>query len=306
MIKNNLVCLLSSILISGQLWATSLQTSSVVNHSTPKTIIQTDDSDLIESFNINPYGKLVDVNSTKKTEAHTISFNQNPFIYGSGYYDTESNLQYMGARYYSSDIGRFMAQDSYDLINRYNYANANPIMNIDPDGHNALGTLAGILEFGAGFIPGVGEVLLAKDVVEAAEDKHEGIPVWEFALIIVGTSALTLAGNKIYKKFTMKKEPLHHIGNKATLREQSITIEKLEQENFILRSEHEFMISELKSENLKLKADKKSSDDDIKNLKTRGLCVEKSLIKYYRETQFYKNKLVPNLNYKINQFKNHK
>jgi len=42
----------------------------------------------------------------------------------------------MGARYYSPDLERFMAMDSYDLINRYNYANGNPIMFIDPSGHS--------------------------------------------------------------------------------------------------------------------------------------------------------------------------
>ena len=157
--KTIIVCLLSSVLISGQLWASSLQTSSSVNHSTPKTMIQTVDSTLIESFNINPYGKLDDVNRTKQPEARTMNFDQNPFIYGSGYYDTESNLQYMGARYYSADIGRFMAQDSYDLINRYNYANANPIMFIDPDGHMAAEISYGLNI--AGFIAGVASAIFS-------------------------------------------------------------------------------------------------------------------------------------------------
>ncbi|MDC0535829.1 RHS repeat-associated core domain-containing protein, partial [Francisellaceae bacterium] len=70
------------------------------------------------------------------------NFELNPKIYGSGYYDSESNLQYMGARYYSADIQRFMAQDSYNLLNHYNYANGNPVMNYDPDGHLSLSKIA--------------------------------------------------------------------------------------------------------------------------------------------------------------------
>ena len=152
--KSQVIYFLISILISSQLWASILQTASSVNHSTPKTMIQSSESTRIQSFNINPYGELDDINTTKKSEARIMNFDQNPFVYGSGYYDTESNLQYMGARYYSADIGRFMAQDSYDLINRYNYANANPIMNIDPDGHmaawvnytlNSVGVFFGVL-----------------------------------------------------------------------------------------------------------------------------------------------------------------
>ena len=72
--------------------------------------------------------------STEPDNQNLINFMINPKVYGSGYYDPESNLQYMGARYYSAETQRFMAQDSYNLLNRYNYANGNPVMNYDPDG----------------------------------------------------------------------------------------------------------------------------------------------------------------------------
>ena len=142
-----------------QSYADVLQTSIGANHGTPKVVTQSENTITSRSLEINPYGKLSDVNQDQ-AEAIGIVFEQNPFVYGSGYHDTASALEYMGARYYSADIGRFMAQDSYDLINRYNYANANPIMYIDPDGHFAISDLlphskGGWVGMGAGIFVGV-------------------------------------------------------------------------------------------------------------------------------------------------------
>ncbi|MBK2124758.1 RHS repeat-associated core domain-containing protein, partial [Fangia hongkongensis] len=53
-------------------------------------------------------------------------------------YDSESGLNFQRARYYNPATQSFMAQDSKDLVNRYNYADSNPVMNYDPSGHNAI------------------------------------------------------------------------------------------------------------------------------------------------------------------------
>jgi RHS repeat-associated protein len=59
--------------------------------------------------------------------------------------DTESGLDYFGARYYSSAIGRFSSPDSVagdpmnpQSWNLYNYVQNNPLKNIDPDGHDCI------------------------------------------------------------------------------------------------------------------------------------------------------------------------
>jgi len=62
-------------------------------------------------------------------------------------YDAETELSYMGARYYDGQVGRFTAQDPANLDNRitkflydpqqlntYSYARNNPLMFTDPDG----------------------------------------------------------------------------------------------------------------------------------------------------------------------------
>ena len=56
--------------------------------------------------------------------------------------DDESGLIYFGARYYDPKLGRFITADTIvqspsnpQTLNRYTYANNNPVNNIDPDGH---------------------------------------------------------------------------------------------------------------------------------------------------------------------------
>jgi RHS repeat-associated protein len=63
--------------------------------------------------------------------------------------DTESGLDYFGARYYGSSMGRFMSPDWSDTpmaipygdlenpqsLNMYAYVNNNPLSNVDDDGH---------------------------------------------------------------------------------------------------------------------------------------------------------------------------
>lgn len=62
----------------------------------------------------------------------------NPFLYSGEYRDLESGLIYLRSRYYNPSIHRFMQRDSYQLSNRYNYAQDNPIMSVDPSGHSAI------------------------------------------------------------------------------------------------------------------------------------------------------------------------
>ncbi len=61
--------------------------------------------------------------------------------------DPESGLVYMQARYYDPAVGRFLSVDPVGPspgntfnFNRYDYANNNPIVNIDPDGRQSTVT----------------------------------------------------------------------------------------------------------------------------------------------------------------------
>src|SRR6185369_10922944 len=70
------------------------------------------------------------------------------------YKDTESNLQYLNARYYNSTNGQFLSEDSKFLdipshqdlkdpqtLNSYAYSNDNPVVVSDPSGNGGLGAV---------------------------------------------------------------------------------------------------------------------------------------------------------------------
>ncbi len=73
-------------------------------------------------------------------KAGSLSIRDDPFGYSDQYTDHESGLQYLRVRYYNPVIMRFTQMDTYPLLNRYAYATENPIMDDDPNGHNAVGT----------------------------------------------------------------------------------------------------------------------------------------------------------------------
>ena len=57
--------------------------------------------------------------------------------------DTESGLDYFGARYYGSSMGRFMSPDEFgghledpQTLNKYSYVGNNPLSRTDPTGHD--------------------------------------------------------------------------------------------------------------------------------------------------------------------------
>ena len=75
--------------------------------------------------------------------------------------DPESGLTYMGARYYSPALGRFMGVDPAGVdesnvhsFNRYAYANNNPYTYVDPDGEFAVNIALGVFGGVVGAIAG--------------------------------------------------------------------------------------------------------------------------------------------------------
>lgn len=65
----------------------------------------------------------------------------NPIRYAGEYYDEESGLYYLRARYYDPSIGRFISEDSNEgqlnnplSLNLYTYCENDPVKYVDPDG----------------------------------------------------------------------------------------------------------------------------------------------------------------------------
>jgi RHS repeat-associated protein len=93
------------------------------------------------------------------TGSLTVAFSSNYVPYGPNYgpsgsevfmytdkpYDSVTGLYYFGARFYDPNIGRFVTQDSYwgkqrdpQSLDRYIYAEDNPMKMVDPSGHMVM------------------------------------------------------------------------------------------------------------------------------------------------------------------------
>jgi RHS repeat-associated protein len=89
--------------------------------------------------------------------------------------DTETGLDYFGARYYGSRIGRFTTVDPAYVLeenlvdsqrwNRYAYARNNPLKYTDPDGRL---TDIGVTRFTGGEVSGTQKAALVADIAAAA------------------------------------------------------------------------------------------------------------------------------------------
>lgn len=93
----------------------------------------------VGSYTYDAYGNVI-------TEIGDVA-KDNPIRYAGYYYDLETKNYYLQARYYNPENGSFLAIDplpgnDYSPIsqNGYTYAENNPIMLIDSDGHAAVGT----------------------------------------------------------------------------------------------------------------------------------------------------------------------
>ncbi len=141
----------------------------------------------------------VDVNGVKKEVAEYLPFGgfSRHDKYGSSsevawfYFtgkklDDETGLYYYGARYYDPSLGRFItadtivqAPDNPQTLNRYSYANNNPVNNIDPTGHSWFSKL--FKSFAKALIQAVAYVVLSPIIT----------PVGAGALIGFVTGGLT-------------------------------------------------------------------------------------------------------------------
>ena len=103
---------------------------------------------LVAKYTYDSWGKLIsikDSNDVDKTTDENFIGYVNPIRYRGYYYDSETGLYYLSARYYDPEVGRFISADDYEILLeenydllRYNifiYCSNNPIMGYDPSGN---------------------------------------------------------------------------------------------------------------------------------------------------------------------------
>lgn len=123
---------------SGILVAMKSQGQTFYYHYNPHgdVIAMTDDSGkIVASYQYDAWGNVLSSDVTGLAA-------DNPFGYAGYMYDKEIGMYYLMARYYHPVHGVFLSMDpdpgdEDDPItqNGYSYANNNPVMNVDPDGH---------------------------------------------------------------------------------------------------------------------------------------------------------------------------
>lgn len=107
-------------------------------NSTTGYLFKNAHGDVLAAYS-NTSNKLADYSYTawgeQRSVNETSSFTNNPLRYCGEYYDCESGMTYLRARYYDSNIKRFISEDPIkDGLNWYSYAGNNPVMFVDPSG----------------------------------------------------------------------------------------------------------------------------------------------------------------------------
>jgi RHS repeat-associated protein len=141
-------------------------------------------------YDYDPYGKILR-SFIKSTEKYLTTGHER---------DTETDLDYRGARFYDSEVVRFLSLDplahSYPSLSPYNYVGGNPLMFIDPTGAQITGAgVSGVLSFFGGMINAlsagqVGQATgqRANEAMEEKSPQH-----WGYARVSVETRELTRA-----------------------------------------------------------------------------------------------------------------
>ncbi len=90
------------------------------------------DGNITDTYDYDAFGNLT--SRTGETE--------NNYLYCGEQYDSTTGYYYLRARYMNPKSGTFISMDGYSgsiadpvSLHKYLYANANPVMNIDPSGY---------------------------------------------------------------------------------------------------------------------------------------------------------------------------
>lgn len=93
---------------------------------------------MVVTYSYDNFGNILTSTGTVTLGNGKLLKEENPIRYASYYYDIETSLYYVKARYYNAEIGRFTSRDPVFQDNLYAYADNNPVFYVDTDGNNPV------------------------------------------------------------------------------------------------------------------------------------------------------------------------
>ncbi|WP_203249917.1 RHS repeat domain-containing protein [Cysteiniphilum marinum] len=107
-------------------------------HNNTQSLLLSQNTNLFDTNSFMPFGAKRSLRQGYTSTAQDLAMVKSLFAYDGECQDQASQLIYLHARFYNPELMRFVQRDSYDLFNRYSFANDDPINKIDPSGHNAI------------------------------------------------------------------------------------------------------------------------------------------------------------------------
>jgi RHS repeat-associated protein len=93
----------------------------------------------VVTYTYDNFGNILTSTGTTTLGNGKLLKDENSFRYAGYFYDNETKMYYVKARYYNSNQGHFITQDPVSNVNLYAYAENNPISNFDPTGMYVAG-----------------------------------------------------------------------------------------------------------------------------------------------------------------------
>ncbi|MFF7183147.1 RHS repeat-associated core domain-containing protein [Streptomyces sp. NPDC008121] len=131
-------------------------------HGSTTALTRTDTGEISAAWHYSDYGQHL-TSTGQPAPAGPSGPARNPFTYAGEYTNQETGTQYLKSRIYDPSQARFITRDATALHNRYQYADANPVMKTDPTGESAewdVNTLRGATMAGFSILSAIAGIVI--------------------------------------------------------------------------------------------------------------------------------------------------